>query len=561
LIGGVALLLWGLRMVRVAVTEGWGNDMRRIVGKSLSNHYQAFGTGLGVTMLLQSSSATALLTSSFSGQGLLTAGSALAVILGADVGTALVAQILTFDLSALSPTLVAVGVGLFSYAKGGRSKEAGRLMLGIGMMLLALQLILAASIPMRESVIIQQIFIALGQDLILAVVFAAILAWAAHSSLATVLLIITLYSSSALDVSVAFALVLGANIGGALPPFIATLGASRSARQPPLGNLLFRMCGVAVCLPFTEVIAQLLSSWDVSQARQIANFHLFFNIGLVVLFFPLINTMASLTARLLPEDPEPTDAIAPKNLDIMAFETPLVAIVNAEREVLRMGEVVERMLRNAFVALKKNDFELAQKTQTMDKVVNLFDDEIKRYLTSLAREQLTEKESKRCIEIINFATNLEHIGDIITADLIHNISQKKVMPRDKMSLQQREEINNLYQPVLKSFHLSMNVFSSGDISMARLLMAKKYKIGKREKELVVIHLNKLRDEVTYDSKLSALQLDILRDLKRINYHLTSVAYPILERAGQLRTRLRSAEAADVSVPSQLVFGGATINEL
>ena len=548
-------------MVRVAVTEGWGNDMRRIVGKSLSNHYQAFVTGLGVTMLLQSSSATALLTSSFSGQGLLTAGSALAVILGADVGTALVAQILTFDLSALSPTLVAVGVGLFSYAKGGRSKEAGRLMLGIGMMLLALQLILAASIPMRESVIIQQIFIALGQDLILAVVFAAILAWAAHSSLATVLLIITLYSSSALDVSVAFALVLGANIGGALPPFIATLGASRSARQPPLGNLLFRMCGVAVCLPFTEVIAQLLSSWDVSQARQIANFHLFFNIGLVVLFFPLINTMASLTARLLPEDPEPTDAIAPKNLDIMAFETPLVAIVNAEREVLRMGEVVERMLRNAFVALKKNDFELAQKTQTMDKVVNLFDDEIKRYLTSLAREQLTEKESKRCIEIINFATNLEHIGDIITADLIHNISQKKVMPRDKMSLQQREEINNLYQPVLKSFHLSMNVFSSGDISMARLLMAKKYKIGKREKELVVIHLNKLRDEVTYDSKLSALQLDILRDLKRINYHLTSVAYPILERAGQLRTRLRSAEAADVSVPSQLVFGGATINEL
>ena len=557
----MALLLWGLRMVRVAVTEGWGNDMRRIVGKSLSNHYQAFVTGLGVTMLLQSSSATALLTSSFSGQGLLTAGSALAVILGADVGTALVAQILTFDLSALSPTLVAVGVGLFSYAKGGRSKEAGRLMLGIGMMLLALQLILAASIPMRESVIIQQIFIALGQDLILAVVFAAILAWAAHSSLATVLLIITLYSSSALDVSVAFALVLGANIGGALPPFIATLGASRSARQPPLGNLLFRMCGVAVCLPFTEVIAQLLSSWDVSQARQIANFHLFFNIGLVVLFFPLINTMASLTARLLPEDPEPTDAIAPKNLDIMAFETPLVAIVNAEREVLRMGEVVERMLRNAFVALKKNDFELAQKTQTMDKVVNLFDDEIKRYLTSLAREQLTEKESKRCIEIINFATNLEHIGDIITADLIHNISQKKVMPRDKMSLQQREEINNLYQPVLKSFHLSMNVFSSGDISMARLLMAKKYKIGKREKELVVIHLNKLRDEVTYDSKLSALQLDILRDLKRINYHLTSVAYPILERAGQLRTRLRSAEAADVSVPSQLVFGGATINEL
>lgn len=554
------MLLWGLRMVRVAVSEGWGNDMRRILGKSLTNHYQAFGAGLGVTMLLQSSSATALLTSSFSGQGLLTTASGLAVILGADVGTTLVAQILTFDLSALSPTLVALGVGLFSYAKGGRGKEIGRLMLGIGMMLLALKLILAASVPMRESVIIQQIFVSLSQDLILAVIFAAILAWAAHSSLATVLLIITLASTNLLEVSVAFALILGANIGGALPPFIATLGANRSARQPPLGNLIFRICGVAICLPFADIIAQLLSTWDLSQARQIANFHMFFNIALVLLFFPLINTMVRLTAHLLPEDQEQPDAITPRHLDIMAFETPLVAIVNAEHEVLRMGEVVERMLRNTFVALKKNDLELAQKTQAMDKVVNLFDDEIKRYLTSLAREQLTEKERKRCIEIINFATNLEHIGDIITVDLIHNISQKNLMPRAKMSLQDREEINNLYQPVLKSFHLSMNVFSSRDIAMARLLMAKKYKIVKREKALVVTHLNKLRDEVNYDSTLSALQLDILRDLKRINYHLTSVAYPILEKAGQLRTRLRSTEKVDVSAQSKLMFSGGTNNE-
>jgi phosphate:Na+ symporter len=211
-----------------------------------------------------------------------------------------------------------------------------------------------------------------------------------------------------------------------------------------------------------------------------------------------------------------------------------------------MSEVAERMLRNAFVALKKDDFELAQKTKEMDMVVNLFNDEIKRYLTSLAREPLTEKESKRCIEILNFTTNLEHVGDIISVDLIHNISQKKVMPRAKMSLQDRDDLNNLYQPVLKAFHLSVNVFSSGDILMARQLLAKKYKVVKREKELVVNHLNKLRDEVAYDSRLSALQLDILRDLKRINYHLTSVAYPILEAAGQLRTRLRSTKTVEVS---------------
>lgn len=533
-------------MVRIGVTDGWGNEVRSLLGKSLSNHYKAFGTGLGVTMLLQSSSATALLTSSFSGQGILTTASALAAILGADVGTTLVAQLLTFDLSALSPILVGLGVAFFTFSKGGRTKDMGQLLLGIGMMLLALKLILAASLPMRESVIIQQIFAALGEDLLLAVVFAAILAWAAHSSLATVLLIITLASTNALDISVAFAFILGANIGGALPPFIATLGASRSARQPPLGNLIFRICGVLIVLPFVEIIAQWLSPLEVSQARQIANFHMFFNIGLAALFFPLVNRMASLTARLLPDDKEESEEIKPRQLDVIAFQTPLVALVNAEREVLRMGEIVERMLRNAFIALKKNDLELAKKTREMDKVVNLFDEEIKRYLTSLAREPLTEKESKRCIEIINFATNLEHVGDIIAVDLIHNISQKKVLPRAKMSLQDRDDINNLYQPVLKALHLSINVFSSGDIPMARQLLAKKYKVVKREKELVVKHLNKLRDEVTYDSKLSALQLDILRDLKRINYHLTSVAYPILEAAGQLRNRLRTTETQAVA---------------
>lgn len=551
LIGGVALLLWGLRMVRIGINDGWGSEVRSALGASLSNRFKAFFTGLGVTVLLQSSSATALLTSSFSGQGILTTATALAVLLGADVGTTLVAQILTFDLSAMSPLLVAVGVAMFTYSKGGRTRDIGRLLLGIGMMLLALKLILAASTPMQQSEIVQQIFVALGKDLLLAVVFAALVAWAAHSSLATVLLIITLAGTNALDVTVAFAFVLGANIGGAIPPLIATLGANRTARQPPLGNLIFRVTGVLIALLFMGFITEQFEAFDIDNARKIANFHLLFNIALALMFFPLIDQMVKLTERLLPEDDEEEESLRPMHLDKGAFETPLVALVNAEREVLRMGEIVERMLRNAFIALKKNDFELAQKTREMDQIANKFYDEVKRYLTSLGRETLGAKESKRLAEIMNFATNLEHIGDIIAVDLIHNISQKKLVSRAKMSLQDREDINNLYQPVLLAFHLSLSVFTSGDVAMARQLLAKKYKFVKREKEAVLNHLNKLRDDVTYDSRLSALQLDVLRDLKRINSHLTSVAYPILEEAGQLRSRLRRSESSDSNDDTEL----------
>jgi len=528
-------------MVRIGVSEAWGSEIRGALGASLQNRFKAFASGLGVTMLLQSSSATALLTSSFSGQGILTTATALAVLLGADVGTALVAQILTFDLSALSPILIAVGVAVFTYSPGGRARDCGRITLGIGMMLLALKLIVAASLPMRESLIVQQIFVALGEDLVLAIVFAAIIAWASHSSLATVLLVISLASTNAIEITVAFALVLGANIGSAIPPFIATLGASRSARQPPLGNLLFRIAGVLIALPFLDLIASQFSPFAIGSARQIANFHMLFNVLLVVLFLPLIDRMVALTELLLPMGEPVSDPMEPRELDRGAFENPLVALVNAEREVLRMGDVVERMLRNAFIALKKDDYQLAQRTREMDRLVNEFYDGIKRYLTALARETLGEKESKRCTEILSFVTNLEHIGDIISGDLTHNIMRKKLVTHSKMSLQDREDLNSLYQPVIKTFQLSLSVFTSGDVAMARQLLARKYKFIKRERKAVMNHLQKIRDDSAYDSRLSAMQLDVVRDLKRINSHLTSVAYPILEQAGQLRDRLRRSK--------------------
>jgi len=536
-------------MVRIGISESWGSEIRSALGASLNNRFKAFLSGIGVTMLLQSSSATALLTSSFSGQGLLTTAAALAILLGADVGTTLVAQILTFDLSALSPILIALGVALFTYSPGGRLRDIGRLLLGVGMMLLALKLIVAASLPMRESVIIQQIFIALGEDLVLAVIFAAIIAWASHSSLATVLLVIALTSTNSLDITVALSLVLGANIGGAIPPFIATLGANRTARQPPLGNLLFRICGVVIVLPFIGMIATQLGSLEFSDARQIANFHMLFNIALAIVFLPLINPMVTLTARMIPEDKVETDEMEPRELDRSAFETPLVALVNAEREILRMGEVVERMFRNTFTALKTNDRLLAKRTRKMDRLVNQYYDNVKRYLTALARETLGEKESRRCNEILSFATNLEHIGDIISGDLIRNILRKKLVPGNQMSPQDREDVDSLYQPVLSGFQLSFSVFASSDIATARKLLAGKYKFIKREKKAVMNHLQKIRDDASYDSQLSAMQLDILRDLRRINSYQAAVAYPILEEAGHLRSsRLRRSKSSDIALP-------------
>ncbi len=538
--GGVALLLWGLRLVRIGVTDGWGSEVRRLLGRSLSSRFNAFFAGLGVTVLLQSSSATALLTASFSGQGLLATAPALAVLLGADVGTTLVAQLLTFDLSVLSPALIALGVALFSYSKGGgRTREIGRIALGLGLMLLALKLIVAASLPMRDSEVVQALLASLSQDLLFATLVAALIAWAAHSSLATVLLIIALAGTGVINIPLSFALVLGANVGGAIPPLMATLGAEPEARRPPLGNLLFRLIGVIVALPFINLFVDLMPTLGTESSRQIANFHTAFNIALAIIFLPLVSAMTRVTERLIPAEESKDNEFKPMYLDRSAFETPPVALINAEREALRMGEIVERMFRNAFIALKKNDKDLARYTNQLDDVIDVFYDAIKLYLTKLSRESLGEAESKRCSDILTFTTNLEHIGDIIAVNMIDNIVRKKVETRAKMSLQDREDINSLYQPVLENFRLSLGVFMSGNVEMARQLVARKYKYRKLERQATTNHLKKLREDVSYNAELSALQLDVLRDLKRVNSHLVSVAYPILEEAGQLRSsRLR-----------------------
>ena len=538
----MALLLWGLRLVRTGITDGWGEAIRQRLGASLEHRGRALLTGLGVTVLMQSSSATALLASSFCGQGILSAATALAILLGADIGTALVAQILGFDLGALSPILIALGVALFTYSAAGRRRDLGRVLLGIGLMLLALQLIVAASLPMREAPVIQQIFAALGNDLLLAVLFAAAIAWASHSSLATVLLVMALAATGALELPLAFAFVLGANIGGALVPCLATLGANREARKPALGNLILRGTAALLVLPLVGPAANLLSPLQLGAAHQIANFHLLFNLILATLALPFIHRVVAVAERLLPPDREGAGETRPRHLDRAAFATPLAALVNAEREVLRMGEIVETMVRQAFEALRKNDSDLARQSHEADEIVNRFYDLIKLYLTALAREPLGEEESRRCNRILAFATDLEHIGDIVSDSLIDNILRKQVAPGSRLSAEDQAALDALYYPLLQAFQISFNVFSSGDVRIARQLLAHKYRFVKRERRAVQDHLEKIRREASYDARSSALLLDLLRDLKRINSHLTAVAYPILDSAGQLRSRLRGKKA-------------------
>ncbi|MEA2779650.1 MAG: phosphate:Na+ symporter [Rhodospirillaceae bacterium] len=540
--GAAALLLWGLRMVSTGVLRAYGADLRRAIGRSMRNRFAAFASGLGVTMLLQSSTATALMAASFASRGLVSTGAALAIMLGADVGTSLVAQLVSFRIGWLSPALILIGVITFKAGRSTRVRDLGRAAIGLGLILLGLHLIGQAAAPMRDSPITADIFSALSGQPAVAVLMAALLTLLSTSSLAVILLVISFTASGIVGPDVAFALVLGANLGSAGIPLLATVNSDPEARRVPLGNALFRLTGVIAVLPLLPIVTPWFARIESQPWRQVADFHTAFNLALAVVFIGLTGPVARICTRLLPDRPRGEDSGKPRYLDPAAMESPAAAIANAARETLRMGDVVCRMLADTLPVFRQDDRKLLREVEQMDNDVDALHEAIKLYLTEVTRESLDTRDQKRGIDVITFTTNLEHIGDIIDKNLME-LAAKKIKNKLRFSDEGFAEIERMHRRLMGNLDLALNVFITGEVAMARRLLEEKVAFRELERAASESHLARLRSGKLESLETSSLHLDVLRDLKRINSHLTSVAYPILDAAGELeRTRLKQEHA-------------------
>lgn len=542
LIGAVALLLWGMRMVRTGAQRAFGARLRHFMQRWLTNRFAAFGAGLGVTGLLQSSTAACLMTADFAAQSVVALPVALAIMLGADVGTSLVAQVFSFDLSWASPLLILVGFVTFSSGQKKRRRSIGRIFLGLGLILLSLKLIVASSEPMRSSDTMLVVISALEGEPLLAVLIAAILTWLAHSSLATVLLVASLATSGAISVNLALVLVLGANLGGALPPIMATLNGARAGRCVAIGNGLFKVMGCLIVLPLLGVVTPYLAMLDPDPVRMSVNLHTAFNIGLAVVFLPLTSVIARLVERMVPEEVLPEeDRLLERNLGYREDTDPDIALTNATREVLRMGDLVDDMLERTMTALREGgDPSDISAIGHRDDLIDQLYEAVKLYLTEMRREALDDDESRRCGDVMSFCTNLEHIGDIIESIVEAAVKKQKKMLT--FSQEGQEELDELYTRVHDNLRLALGVFISGDSLMARKLLREKEAFRSLERTASDNHYKRLEEGRPETIETSAMHLDVIRDLKRINSHLASVAYPILDQAGELRSsRLRSEQ--------------------
>lgn len=541
LAGFVALLLWGMHMVHSGIVRAFGGNLRQILAIGLKSRFKAFFAGVGITALLQSSTATSLMSTSFIAAGFMTLVPALAVTLGANVGTTLIVQVLTFNVAAIAPVFV-LG-GLIAFNKGGktRTRDLGRVAIGVGLILLSLSLIVATIQPVEKAKALRELFAMLSGDPIIDVAIAALLTWAAYSSVAVVLLVMTLASQHIVTPEAAFALVLGANLGNIIPQYLAA-GANVEAKRLALGNLIVRGSGCLVALPMLPWLTQVMGALEVSPARQIADFHTLFNLMLAIVFIGLLDPLAKLCIRVLPDAPAARDPSLPQYLNVEAVATPSVALADAAREVLRIIDTIETMLRTFLEALQNDDRKLLGKLATMDDTVDRLHNAVKLHLTAISREDgLSEADARRCADMLAFTINLEHIGDILDKSL-REIAAKKIKQRLSFSKEGLDEITHMHQCLMDNLHLATSVFILGDGQAARTLLAAKDRMRDLEQAATDNHLRRLREGRMQSIETSSLHIDIARDLKRIAAHIASVAYPILEQNGVLRrTRLMEAD--------------------
>lgn len=542
LIGAAALLLWGLRMVRTGVNRAFGARLRHALSGATRNRVVAFAAGLSTTLVLQSSTATALMTGSFASRGFMTTAMALAVMLGADVGTALVAQVLAFDLHWLSPLLIALGVASFLSADQGPRRAVGRTLTGLGLMLLALKLLVGASVPLRDSSVAQALFAALNAAPVLGMMVAAAVTLLTTSSLAMILLIVSLAANGVVAPALAVALVLGANAGGALVPVLAHAAAGPVARRAPLGNAGMRLAGALLVLPFAEPVATVLSGWASDAGRLVVDVHLLFNLALACVFLPFVALIGRWLDAWLPAPAAPEQG--PRYLDEASLESPAIALSCAARETLRIGDRIDAMLQASIVALRSDDQKLCAEIGRMDDEVDRLQEAVKLYLSRLGREGLDDADGKRATEIISFAINLEHVGDVIDKSLRELIA-KKLKHKLAFSAEGQAEIETLHARTRDNLHLAQSIFVSRDEKLARRLIQEKVGVRQIEQQSADRHLERLRHGRIESLQTSTLHLDIMRDLKRINAHIASVAYPVLAETGALQdSRLKDEFEVD-----------------
>lgn len=531
--GAAALLIWAVRLVRTGVERGFAAQMRIWLRHSAKNRLLAAGSGMGAAVLLQSSTAVAVLVSNFVAKGGLAATVGLAILLGADVGSAVVTQLLMVRQPILIPLLLLLGVAIFLRGEGSNTRQIGRIMIGLALIFVSLDMIRAATEPMISNPATQVVMAYLGGDPLTAFVIGAVFAWGVHSSVAAVLLFVTLAGQSILPITAAAAMILGANLGGAFIAFVLTYAAPLAARRMVMANLILRGGGAILVIFLLSAMPDILNRLGAAPDRQAINLHLAFNLVLAVAALPFVGPMTSVLALLMAEKPKANGTLDPISaLDPTLLDRPQRAIDCASRELLGMGQKIEQMLIAVEPLYDQWNASTASSIADQDKAIKQMHLDTKLYLARLGQKGLDEDMSRRSMELASISTSLDSASDAI-ARIMLKLAKRLDTQKLQFSPQGREEIRDFSDRVQSNVQLALNVMMNQNPGEARELVAAKEKVRKVEQKLQRSHIGRLREGLAESIETSNIHQETLRALKQINTAFSMVGHPILLKSGDL----------------------------
>ncbi|TAL82645.1 MAG: Na/Pi cotransporter family protein [Candidimonas sp.] len=541
--GYIALLLWGVHMVQSGVQRAFGAALGAVLGHALSTRLRAFIAGLGITAALQSSTATGLMITGFAAGGLVALTPALAAMLGANVGTTLIVQLLSFNLTALAPLMILVGVWLFRRNQPGRRRDLGRVFIGLGLLLLSLHELVTLFAPIQHSALLETILDALATQPFIALLLATMLAWASHSSVAVVVLIMSLASHNLVTPPVAYALVLGANLGTSINPLVeGVTGTDPAARRLPMGNLGLRIVASLIALMLLPWLPAMMSHLSADPARNVANFHSLFNVAAAIIFLPLLKPYTRLLVRWMPKRIDPNDPGKPLYLDESAHEVPAVALGNAAREALRLSDMLQTLLNVVRAGFRRDNRHRIAPAREINNAVNRLDGLITTYLATLDQENMNVDDHRRLDEILTFSSNITHAANITTTGLLgHTTTLRK--KGWVLNPEQREELTNILDRLLRNQRQTAALFVAEDLKSARHLALEKDQFRAVESAAAERQLERIKSGQVESADVGSFYLEILRDIKSINSYLVgAAAYPVLAKHNELLpNRVRDTE--------------------
>lgn len=523
LLGGLGLFLYGMNLMAEGLQKSAGDKLKKIVEKLTSNTVMGVLVGTVVTAIIQSSSAATVMVVGFVNAGIMSLSQAIGVIMGANIGTTVTAQLVSFKLEAIAPVALGIGIILYLFSKKEKTKELATILLGFGILFTGMEFMKDAVKPLAEYEGFRRALIYFGEHQFLGIIAGFAITGIIQSSSASMGMLIALASQGLIPLSSALPILYGDNIGTCVTSLLSSIGASRNAKRAATMHLTFNIIGTLIFVLILNYPISALVKWldPTDAARQIANAHTIFNVVNVLILLPFAKYIVKIVLKIMPITEEESEATAAtKYLDERIIQTPSIALGNTVKEVSRMGQKANKALEYSMNSLINKSMTDVEKTEKYEEHVNMLQKEILNYLLKLSKSPLNDEERNKVDLLFNTVNDIERVSD--HAENISELSRLAIEKDLQFSDTALEEMNNIYSKAKENFNVALKGLESYDKSIISKVYEIEDEVDALDKLYRKKHIERLNNgKCTIDS--GVLFLDLLTNLERISDHSCNIA--------------------------------------